>query len=169
MWVFRIFPIHVIETKKLQTNSMFFQATGLRFHMDSAQAISEDAFSRFFGAVRRAIETEEWRCADPVAVITHGRLSKGPDGLKAAHEKLRLLPLEWREHAAAVVAAIQLKAGQRERLGAYFTPPHLASHVLIRLTGLGYHPTRHTTIPPAPGGAPVLAQLHGLITHSLGE
>jgi hypothetical protein len=27
-----------------------------------------------------------------------------------------------REHAAAVVAALQLKPGERERLGAYFTP-----------------------------------------------
>lgn len=123
--------------------------------------------SRFFGALRRAVDTDDWRCADPVATIAHGVLSRGPEGLKKAHEKLRTLPLEWREHAAAVVAALQLKAGERERLGAYFTPPYLASHVLRRLTGLGYDPTRHTIIDPAAGGAAFMAPLHGLIADAL--
>jgi adenine-specific DNA-methyltransferase len=148
---------------------MFFPSAGLRFFMGLVQTIPQDTFSRFFGAVRRAIDADDWRCADPVGVIAHGSLSNCPDGLKAAHEKLRLLPLEWREHAAAVVAAIQLKAGERERLGAYFTPPHLASHILSRLIGLGYDPTRHTIIDPAAGGAAFLAPLHGLITRSLGR
>lgn len=127
----------------------------------------QHATTRFFGAVRRAIETSDWRCADPVASIAHGRLPRAPEAVQAAHARVRSLPLEWREHAAAVVAALQLKSGERERLGAYFTPPYLAAHVLSRLTEQGYDPTRHSIVDPAAGGAAFLAPLHGLINRSL--
>jgi len=73
------------------------------------------------------------------------------------------VPLEWREHAAAVVVALQLKDGERERLGAYFTPPRLAAQVLRRLMTYGYKPDRHRIIDPAAGGAAFLAPLYGLI------
>jgi adenine-specific DNA-methyltransferase len=135
--------------------------------MDQQRAMYQEATSRFFGTVRRAIESGEWRCADPVASIAHGRMPRAPEAVRTAHARVRTLPLEWREHAAAVVAALQLRTGERERLGAYFTPPYLASHVLHRLTALGYDPARHTIIDPAAGGAAFLAPLHGLIVGSL--
>ncbi|MET4312543.1 N-6 DNA methylase [Bradyrhizobium sp. RT4b] len=125
------------------------------------------ATNRFFGAVRRANEAGEWRCVDPVAAIAHGRLQRAPEAVRIAYARVKLMPLEWREHAAAVVAALQLKTGERERLGAYFTPPYLASQVLRRLNALGYDPVRHTIIDPAAGGAAFLAPVHGLITGSL--
>lgn len=129
--------------------------------------VYQHATTRFFGAVRRAIETSEWRCADPVGSIAHGRLPRAPVAVQAAHTRIKSLPLEWREHAAAVVAALQLKSGERERLGAYFTPPYLAAHVLNRLMAQGYDPTRHSIIDPAAGGAAFLAPLHGVISRSL--
>ncbi|MGY3133444.1 hypothetical protein ACVWZM_004126 [Bradyrhizobium sp. USDA 4501] len=127
----------------------------------------QHAIARFFGAIRRAIDTSDWRCADPAAGIAHGRLPRAPEAVQTAHARLAALPLEWREHAAAVVAALQLKSGERERLGAYFTPPYLAAHVLRRLTAHGYDPMRHSIIDPAAGGAAFLAPLHGLISRSL--
>ncbi|WP_018456560.1 Eco57I restriction-modification methylase domain-containing protein [Bradyrhizobium sp. WSM4349] len=135
--------------------------------MDQQQTIYQQTTTRFFGAARRAIEGGEWRCADPVACIAYGRLSRAPDQVRMTHARLKSLPLAWREHAAAVVAALQLKAGERERLGAYFTPPYLATYVLSRLTAHGYDPTRHSIIDPAAGGAAFLAPLHGLIRASL--
>ncbi|WP_076860153.1 Eco57I restriction-modification methylase domain-containing protein [Bradyrhizobium mercantei] len=135
--------------------------------MNQQQTSYQQVTNRFFGAVRRAIDTEEWRCADPATSIAHGRITRAPNPVRIAHAKLRVLPLEWREHAAAVVAALQLKAGERERLGAYFTPPYLATYVLSRLVAHGYDPTRHSIVDPAAGGAAFLAPLHGLISASL--
>jgi adenine-specific DNA-methyltransferase len=131
------------------------------------QSVYQHTATRFLGAVRRAIETSDWRCPDPVSSIAHGRIPRAPAAVQIAHARVRALPLEWREHAAAVVAALQLKSGERERLGAYFTPPYLAAHVLRRLTALGYDPTRHSIIDPAAGGAAFLAPLHGLISRAL--
>jgi adenine-specific DNA-methyltransferase len=135
--------------------------------MDQQQATYQRVTTRFFGAVRRAIDDGEWRCADPVAGIAHGRMTRAPEPVRMAQAHLRTLPLEWREHAAAVVAALQLKAGERERLGAYFTPPYLATYVLRRLTAHGYDPTRHSIVDPAAGGAAFLSPLHGLISAAL--
>jgi adenine-specific DNA-methyltransferase len=125
--------------------------------------------ARFFGATRRAIASDDWRCRDPVASIAHGRVRNATKQLISAHQRLSKLPLAWREHAAAVVATIQLGPGERERLGAYFTPPQLVSHVLRRLERQGYEPDRHRVLDPAAGGAAFLAPLHGLITDVLGK
>jgi len=137
--------------------------------MDAQVPISNELITaRFFGTVRRAI-ADGWRCREPVASIAYGSLAHAPRYLKAAHHKLSELPLEWREHAAAVVAAVQLRPGERERLGAYFTPPNLVDHVLRRLKSYGYEPDRHRIVDPAAGGAAFLAPLYGLIADACSE
>ena len=137
--------------------------------MDAQVPISNELITaRFFGMVRRAI-ADGWCCREPAAAIAYGSLAHAPGYLNAAHDRLSKLPLEWREHAAAVVAAVQLRPGERERLGAYFTPPNLVAHVLRRLKSSGYQPDRHRIIDPAAGGAAFLAPLHGLIADACGK
>lgn len=132
--------------------------------MDALSSVPfEITTSRFFSAVRRAF-ADGWICREPVSAIAHGSPRNAPEYLQTAHARLTRLPLEWREHAAAVVAAIQLDQAERERLGAYFTPPNLVTHVLSRLQSYGYRPGEHRIIDPAAGGAAFLAPLHGLIS-----
>jgi adenine-specific DNA-methyltransferase len=66
---------------------------------------------------------------------------------------------EWRDHAIACVYALLMPHEKRKRLGAYFTPPHLVSHLLGRLGGLGMDLAQATFHDPAAGGAAFIVPL----------
>jgi adenine-specific DNA-methyltransferase len=50
-----------------------------------------------------------------------------------------------------------MSPGRRQKLAAYFTPPHLCEHVLDRLEAHGWEPAQHSILDPACGGAAFLA------------
>jgi adenine-specific DNA-methyltransferase len=169
----RVFgSILVPSYKPLRLQIFWCRFCGLASNVDHVEAripaSDELITARFFGAARRAA-ADGWHCREPVASIAYGSLANAPGYLRAAHERMSNLRLEWREHAAAVMAAVQLKPGERARLGAYFTPPSLVAHVLRRLQSYGYQPDRHRIVDPAAGGAAFLAPLHGLIASTCGK
>jgi adenine-specific DNA-methyltransferase len=72
---------------------------------------------------------------------------------------LTQLPPAWSDHAIASVYAVLMPGDQRKRLGAYFTPPHLVGHLLLRMTALGMDISRDRLRDPASGGAAFLVPI----------
>ncbi len=81
---------------------------------------------------------------------------KGPEKILSL---LTQLPPAWSDHAIASVYAILMPEDQRKRLGAYFTPPHLVGHLLLRMTALGMDISRDRLRDPASGGAAFLVPI----------
>ncbi len=77
-------------------------------------------------------------------------------------ESLRILstlPPEWADHAISCVHAVLMPDGHRKHLGAFFTPPHLAEHLVRRLQQLDVDPLSAKFRDPASGGAAFLVPL----------
>ena len=74
-------------------------------------------------------------------------------------EALARLSPPWRDHAIASVYAVLMPGDRRKRLGAYFTPPHLVTHLVDRLTRFGLDLRFHRLRDPAAGGAAFLVPL----------
>lgn len=70
----------------------------------------------------------------------------------------RLAPA-WRDHAIACVYATLMPRARRKKLGAYFTPPHLVSHLFATLRKAGIDPVKHHFRDPAAGGAAFIVPL----------
>lgn len=62
--------------------------------------------------------------------------------------------------------ALLMPVGRRQRLAAYFTPPHLVHYVLDILLEAGIEPGKHRILDPASGGAAFLVPLAARIAYS---
>jgi adenine-specific DNA-methyltransferase len=83
-------------------------------------------------------------------------------GISAQHGLARFfdsLPGAERHYWIASLYALLMPTGQRRKLSAYFTPPHLAQHALKVLTDNGIVLGRHRVLDPASGGAAFLVSL----------
>ncbi|MCK8788186.1 Eco57I restriction-modification methylase domain-containing protein [Roseomonas sp. NAR14] len=60
---------------------------------------------------------------------------------------------EWSDHAIASAYTILIGAERRKALGAYFTPPHLVRHLILRMVECGLNLDRDVIHDPAAGGA----------------
>ncbi|MER9762632.1 N-6 DNA methylase [Mesorhizobium sp. M0138] len=110
-----------------------------------------------------------WSLRDPVAAFIHGSRNEDfPRSISSILATVDALPLDWREYCAAATAAVFLGADERKRLGVYFTPPILVSHILKRLIEFGYDPKNQTVIDPAAGGAAFLAPVLGAVLDARG-
>jgi adenine-specific DNA-methyltransferase len=76
-----------------------------------------------------------------------------------SHKILSTLPPEWADHAISCVHAVLMPDGHRKHLGAFFTPPHLADHLVRRLQHLGVAFLSARFRDPASGGAAFLVPL----------
>ena len=65
----------------------------------------------------------------------------------------------WFDYAIASVYSLLLPADRRRTLGAYFTPPHLVDHLLLRLVQAGVDPIVQGFHDPAAGGAAFIVPL----------
>lgn len=89
------------------------------------------------------------RCLDLIA-------GKGP---ATVIDALAKLSPAWRDHAIASVYAVLMPRDRRKQLGAYFTPPHLVTHLIKRLQAFGLDLGSHRLRDPAAGGAAFLVPL----------
>ncbi len=80
-------------------------------------------------------------------------------GTEEVRNLLSMLTPPWRDHAIACVYAILLPRAKRRRLGVYFTPPHLVTHLVRRMQLFGLELSRHRLRDPAAGGAAFLVPL----------
>jgi adenine-specific DNA-methyltransferase len=90
---------------------------------------------------------------DTCARIITGRARK-----EVRVDLARLAPA-WRDHAIACVYATLMSRARRKKLGAYFTPPHLVSHLLETLRRTGIDPVKEHFRDPAAGGAAFIVPL----------
>jgi hypothetical protein len=67
---------------------------------------------------------------------------------------------------AVVLYALLMPKARRQRLAAYFTPPHLADHAIRAMIDAGIRPGRHRILDPASGGAAFLVPLAARIAES---
>jgi adenine-specific DNA-methyltransferase len=81
---------------------------------------------------------------------------KGPEAIQNV---LRRLPPEWADHAIACIYAALMPHTRRKELGAYFTPPHLVTHLLGRMAEHGADIACDRMRDPAAGGAAFLVPL----------
>ena len=65
----------------------------------------------------------------------------------------------WADHTVASVYALLMPRARRKTLGAYFTPPHLVEHLLLRMRMFGLDPSQHRIRDPAAGGSAFLVPL----------
>ena len=94
--------------------------------------------------------------ADPLPFCLDLAAGGGPADLRSA---LADLPPEWADHAVASIHTLLMPQPRRKALGAYFTPPPLAAHVLDRLREAGVDPGRRRVRDPASGGGGFLLPL----------
>ncbi len=76
------------------------------------------------------------------------------------------LPDDERHYWIASLYALLMPKARRRRLAAYFTPPHLAHHVIRAMMEAGIRPGQHRILDPASGGAAFLAPLAARIAES---
>ena len=69
------------------------------------------------------------------------------------------LPIDERHYWIATYYALLMPEKKRRKLGAYFTPPHLAKYAVAKLLALGIHPGTSKILDPASGGAAFLVPL----------
>ena len=91
--------------------------------------------------------------ADTCLALVAGR------GAEALQRSLSGLSGDRRDHAIASVYTLLLPEGRRKQLGAYFTPPHLVRHLLMRLEEHGLDLTAQSVHDPAAGGAAFVVPL----------
>lgn len=123
--------------------------------LDDAASVAECAaiVASICSYYRREL-VENSRAALTVCLALVNR--KGPEEILSL---LTQLPPAWSDHAIASVYAVLMPGDQRKRLGAYFTPPHLVSHLLFRMTALGMDISRDRLRDPASGGAAFLVPI----------
>lgn len=64
-----------------------------------------------------------------------------------------------RHYLIGAVYALLMSQKRRKRLSAYFTPPHISSHIVDQMTSLGLNLSVDTVVDPACGGAAFLVPL----------
>lgn len=69
------------------------------------------------------------------------------------------LPVDERHYWIATYYALLMPEKKRRKLGAYFTPPHLAKFAIEKLRGLGIQPGVSRILDPSSGGAAFLVPL----------
>jgi adenine-specific DNA-methyltransferase len=78
---------------------------------------------------------------------------------EAARQFFADLPKTEKHYWISSLYALLMPSGRRQRLAAYFTPPHLVRYVLDVLSEAGIEPGRHRILDPASGGAAFLVPL----------
>jgi adenine-specific DNA-methyltransferase len=86
------------------------------------------------------------------------RLIQG-GGPESVRDLLLSLEPAWQDHAIACVYAVLLPRAKRRRLGVYFTPPHLVSHLVGRMRRCGLDLASDRIRDPSAGGAAFLVPL----------
>lgn len=76
------------------------------------------------------------------------------------------LPDDERHYWIANLYALLMPKARRQRLAAYFTPPHLADHAIRAMIDAGIRPGQHRILDPASGGAAFLVPLAARIAES---
>jgi adenine-specific DNA-methyltransferase len=89
---------------------------------------------------------------------------KGPRDLQAMLDQL---DGPWFDYAVASIYSLLLPQERRKRLGAYFTPPHLVSHLMARMEDAGLDLLVHRVHDPAAGGAAFVVPLVDAVADQL--
>lgn len=76
------------------------------------------------------------------------------------------LPANEKHYWVSSLYALLMPKGRRQRLAAYFTPPHLVSYVLDIMLEQGIEPGKHRILDPASGGAAFLVPLAAWIAQN---
>src|SRR5262245_2174410 len=76
------------------------------------------------------------------------------------------LPDDERHYWIANLYALLMPKARRQRLAAYFTPPHLADHAIRAMIYAGIRPGHHRILDPASGGAAFLVPLAARVAES---
>lgn len=115
----------------------------------------DEALGRIFRIAREVAGTRP--PADFCLRLIHGR---APTKIQSLVDDLEP---EWSEHAIASIYTLMLGGERRKELGAYFTPPHLVSHLVDRMRANGLDPLAHSIHDPAAGGAAFVVPLVRLV------
>jgi adenine-specific DNA-methyltransferase len=76
------------------------------------------------------------------------------------------LPKAEKHYWISSLYALLMPERRRQRLAAYFTPPHLVHHIVELLLAAGVEPGKHRIMDPASGGAAFLVPLAARIARS---
>ena len=121
-----------------------------------------DETARIDANAREAVLTAVFRRAkalrprSPASVCARLVEGNGPTELQSLIDQL---DGAWFDYAVASVYTLLLPVERRKRLGAYFTPPHLVSHLMTRLEAAGLDLLLHRVHDPAAGGAAFVVPL----------
>ncbi len=104
------------------------------------------------------------RAGRPTNVCLRLIAGKGPRDLQALLDQL---DGPWFDYAVASIYSLLLPPERRKRLGAYFTPPHLVSHLMGRMQAAGLDLLAHRVHDPAAGGAAFIVPLVDAVADKL--
>lgn len=133
-------------------------------------ALREDRRVSMGQAEREAILVGVFRLARtlrtgrPTDICLRLIAGKGPRDLQALLEQL---DGPWFDYAVASIYSLLLPPERRKRLGAYFTPPHLVSHLMGRMQAAGLDLLAHQVHDPAAGGAAFIVPLVDAVADQL--
>jgi adenine-specific DNA-methyltransferase len=100
----------------------------------------------------------------PTSVCLQLIAGKGPREIQVL---LNQLDGPWFDYAVASIYSLLLPHERRKRLGAYFTPPHLVSHLMARMEAAGLDLLAHRVHDPAAGGAAFVVPLVDAVAEQL--